>query len=263
MFVCKVWPAGDLGRVTLQSTPKKILRKLGWWKKVTSKPSVAISFDNTCFLLHLCFSLAHVRACSSFKSTSPLSCTSNQCFHVSSCCSFIHYPHIISRHTTPAQPFMPYQAARLGWAVTACPCLWASEEDAIWLARRLQWKGLCRGILAGCTAVSYMPRYALHVFYSGKNENPNMASEISSVAWGHDFHVCTKGKERSQDASKQTALESSSLASCSFAPFPACVPPPPQPSASSLGSDATLHTKDDTGHCWLGKATALLATKRK
>lgn len=91
MFVCKVWPAGDLGRVTLQSTPKKILRKLGWWKKVTSKPSVAISFDNTCFLLHLCFSLAHVRACSSFKSTSPLSCTSNQCFHVSSCCSFIHH----------------------------------------------------------------------------------------------------------------------------------------------------------------------------
>lgn len=37
LFVCKAWPVGDLGRVTLQRAPKKIMRKLGWRKKVTSK----------------------------------------------------------------------------------------------------------------------------------------------------------------------------------------------------------------------------------
>lgn len=31
------------------------------------------------------------------------------------------------------------------------------------------------------------------LFYRGKNKNPNTASEISLVAWGHDFHMY-KGK---------------------------------------------------------------------
>lgn len=185
----------------MQYTPEKIMSKLGWQKKVTSqllKTSLLQQhlLSPTSLLFSSQFHGLFQRTFSPFESTDPLSlfpaphppqavpATASYFAHrrwtCGSCPAFLHTK---SASTTLCLGQLPHIRAPLNKGGKCSLARWAD--------------GLCRGILSGCVAVNYVPRYVIgqqHRFYGEKNENPNMPSETSLKARGPDFHM-SKGKK--------------------------------------------------------------------